>query len=209
MRAFINILLLTCCCSYSFAQQNGQVNRLDAYGKPTGLWYQQTLAAMGEPASTNFGYYDHGARTGVWYKTDAEGNLVSMEQYRNDVLDGEVKYFEQGQLVCVGHYRGLNPATPYDTILITHPVTGEEKLVQVATERLTVRHGLWRFYDPLTGRLTKEEEYQVDELIYRNEFRLSKDDSLYYQKRNALLPHIKGNATHPVRKTPVRSLTGF
>ena len=92
----------------------------------------------------------------------------------------------------MGHYRGLNPDVPYDTIIVVHPVTGEQSLRAIESERGTTRHGLWQFYDPQTGKLIKEEEYQVDELVYSHRFNLTKADSLASQAHIQELPHNKG-----------------
>lgn len=167
------------------------LNQKDARGKAHGTWYVQQPARMGEPAFIEFGNYDHGRKAGIWYKLDGEGQLIAMERYRDDVLDGEVKYFENGYLTCVGHYRGLNPRQKFDTIIVADPITGLEKLVSVSTDRGALRHGTWRYYDPQTGRLIKEEEYQVDDLIGEKTFGLTKEDSTYYQKRVRTLPHVK------------------
>ena len=168
------------------------VNKFDESGKRNGIWLISQDARMGEEGFSEFGNYDHGLKYGKWYKIDGEGDLMSVESFRNDVLDGEVKYYDKGQLTCTGNYRGLNPDTQFDTIMVTHPVTGAETLRTVATERGTVRHGLWRFYDPQTGKLLKEEEYQVDELVYSHKFNLTKADSLATQAHIKELPHSKG-----------------
>lgn len=176
------------------------LNQKDAKGKAHGTWYMQQPARMGEPASIEFGNYFHGRKTGVWYKMDGEGQLVAVERYRDDVLDGEVKYFEGGYLTCIGHYRGLNPRQKYDTIIVADPITGLEKLVSISTDRGALRHGLWRYYDPQTGRLIKEEEYQVDDLIHEKSFGLTREDSTYYEKRVRTLPHLK-NANPKTKRT--------
>lgn len=165
------------------------LNQNDKHGKKVGMWYTQQPERMGEEAYSEFGNYNAGRKTGIWYHMNNEGEITSIEQFRNNVLDGEVKYFEDGKLVCIGHYRGLNPDYAFDTIYVEHPVTGVEKQVVVATDRGTLKHGLWRFYDPQSGRLVREEDYQVDELIFRQEFALSNADSAYYAERNKRLPH--------------------
>lgn len=198
------ILLVCCVCvvmhievgaqAGTSAKKNeiGPFNQVDANGKRTGKWWITYNARMDEGAYSEFGHYDRGRKYGQWYKIDDNENLMSIETYNNDVLDGEVKYFDRGQLSCIGHYRGLNPKYEYDTIVITDPVTGAETLRAIPSDRGTMRHGMWRYYDPETGRLVKEEEYQVDDLIYEKEFLLTKDDSLYYDKRILNLPHNKG-----------------
>jgi len=179
------------------AAKPAALNQLDTKGKRNGMWWLSFPERMGEPSYTEFGNYDHGSRIGPWYKMDGEGNVVAIENYKNDKKNGEAKYFEQGHLYCTGSFRGLNPAYAYDTIMVTDPVTGAESLRAVPTDKGTVRHGMWRYYDPQTGRLVREEEYQVDELIYHKEFGLTKADSLYYQQRTQALPHNKGLKYEP------------
>lgn len=197
--------------TFVFAQTKTEINRHDEHGKEHGLWYSYMGADKGEPEQTTIGHYDHGNRTGIWYVNDGKGNLTSIETFKLNVRDGEVKYFENGQLTCVGHYRGLNPSVEIDTVHIVDPITGDEKWVSVATERGSVKHGSWRFYDELTGRLIKEEQYQVDELIYKKDFSISPADSAHYQNRNKRLPHA-GNTLPPVSKfkpkQPAKSLIG-
>jgi hypothetical protein len=183
-------ILTLCFFSYGFAVgQIGAPNLKDGQGKPQGFWYVQHEARMGEPPFTEFGSYDHGRKTGLWYKVDAEGSLVAVERYANNTLHGESKYFESGRLAVTGIYRGLNPAQDYDTIWVPDPVTGVEKPVVISTERGSLRHGLWRYYDTQTGRLAREEEYQVDDLIAKKVFGLTGEDSAYYRTRTSNLPH--------------------
>jgi hypothetical protein len=171
------------------ASKQNALNQFDAKGKRNGLWWLSQPERMGEPAYTEFGTYYHGAKIGAWYKMDGEGNVTAIENFKDNELNGEAKYFEQGHLYCTGNYRGLNPQYAYDTVVVVDPVSGLESLRAVPSEKGHVRHGIWRFYDPQTGRLIREEEYQVDDLIYRKEFGLTKADSLYYQQRVQALPH--------------------
>lgn len=193
------------------AQTKTEINQTDEMGKPHGFWYIYTPAGRGEAAESSFGNYVHGAKTGLWYINDGKGDITSIETFKYNVRDGEAKYFDNGQLTCVGHYRGLNPKVALDTVNIIDPITGDEKLVSVPTERGSVRHGSWRFYDELSGRLIREEQYQVDELIYKKDFSISPADSAFYQKRNAILPH-RSNKLAPASKfkskEPTRSLIG-
>lgn len=209
----ITILLVVLLVSKlgAIAQEKTEINMRDPLGKQHGLWSSFSPAQHSEPATSTFGYYSHGEKYGTWYTSDQTGNLKSIENFKQNVRDGEVKYFENGQLTCIGHYRGLNPKVELDTVHITDPITGLESWVNVPTERGSVRHGRWRFYDELSGRLLKEEQYQVDELIYKQDFSISAADSLHYQKRNAMLPH-RGNTLPPASKfkskVPTRSLIG-
>jgi antitoxin component YwqK of YwqJK toxin-antitoxin module len=197
--------------TFAFAQAKTEINQYDEQGKAIGLWYSHIPADKGEPEQITIGNFDHGKKTGVWYVNDGKGNLTSIETFKLNVRDGEVKYFENGQLTCVGHYRGLNPAVETDTVHIVDPITGDEKWVSVPTERGSVKHGSWRFYDELSGRLIKEEQYQIDELIYKKDFSISPADSAHYQSRNKRLPHAENRlapASKFKTKEPAKSLIG-
>ncbi len=185
------------------------LNKLDNRGKKNGTWFTTTEPRMGEPGVSEFGSYDHGFRYGFWYKIDHAGDLVSIEHFKNGVLDGEVKYYDRGRLYCIGHYRGLNPLYQFDTIVVMDPITHDEKLRVIPTEYGSLRHGMWVYYDPESGATLKEEEYQVDDLIYRKEYNISAAaDSLMRLRNQARLPHLKAKQDH----TPAarrQSLTGY
>jgi len=190
------LLVLTLFCGQQlFAQpapsgeDKTEFNQTDNKGMRQGPWLIRQPERMGEPAYFEFGYYSNGEKTGSWYHLDVNGVPEAIEQYSRNVRNGEVKYFDGGRLTVVGHYRGLNPDVIIDTIVVEDPETGQERLVPIASERGSVRHGLWQFYDPRTGRLLREEYYQLDEKVSSQSFGLSKADSTYYKQRDAILPH--------------------
>jgi len=199
---YSTLVLALLAASPAFAQQRAdppvppdqsKLNQTDTKGKRHGTWLTQKDARMGEPGISEFGNYDHGSKAGAWYKIDNMGDLVAIETFRNNVLDGEVKYYDQGKLYCVGHYRGLNPRQKYDTVVVMHPVTQEEEYKVIPTDHGSLRHGNWKYYDPSNGHLIKEEEYQVDELVYKKDYEVSAAaDSVYQKKHEAMLPHISG-----------------
>ncbi len=168
------------------------LNKKDSKGKKQGMWLNKQEAAMGEPAYMEFGSYQDDRKTGMWYKIDFMGRIQSLENYSKGVLNGQSQYYNKGQLVCIGHYRGLNPDNKFDTFYVTIPETHLDSLVILPSERGTLKHGLWRYYDPSSGQLTLEEEYQVDELIRSKKYYISETkDSVYINKRKADLPHNK------------------
>jgi antitoxin component YwqK of YwqJK toxin-antitoxin module len=158
---------------------------------------------MGEDAYTEWGSFDHGIRTGVWYRFDSEGEVASIERYRLGMLDGEAKYFERGRLVSVGHYRGLNPGYAFDTIYVVDPVTDVEYKRVISTDRGTVKHGLWQYYDQETGRLVRELDYQIDEVVARKDFTIAAIDSAWYKRREAAMPHNQKRYYKPPRDKQV------
>ncbi|GAA4448654.1 hypothetical protein [Rurimicrobium arvi] len=209
---FLTVVMTVAGLSYtgwaqSSAATEKPVNQYDGNGKQDGLWYVSNPGGKGEPGTSILGNYDHGEKTGTWYISTDHGDMISIENFRHNVRDGEVQYFEGGRLTTVGHYRGLNPKVALDSFMLTDPITGEEKLMVVPTERGSVRHGIWRFYDDMSGKLVREEQYQMDELIASHEFRYSSADSSFYEQRNKHLPHNGGKYEGRVfrQKNPTKS----
>lgn len=180
------------------------LNQTDSKGKPQGQWLVRQPARMGEDPYSEWGTYDHGVKTGAWYRFDSEGEVAAIERYRLGMKDGEAKYFERGRLVCVGHYRGLNPGRAYDTIYVLDPVTDIEHKRVVSTDLGSVRHGLWQYYDEFTGRLTREVEYQIDEVVDKKDFAIAAIDSAWYKRREAAMPHNQKHHYKPPRDKQVR-----
>jgi len=170
-------------------------NKVDSKGVRIGFWWIVNKERMGEDAYTEFGHYDHGSKTGRWYKMDGQNDLISIESYKDDILNGEARYFEKGKLTCIGHYRGINHYSLYDTIVVVDPVNGSEHQRALLAEKGTQRHGSWKYYDPQTGRLLKEEEYQVDNLIYKKEYAAAKIDSTVYFRQLKRMQQAKHTKT--------------
>ena len=179
--------------------QSTVFNQTDEKGRPHGQWVVNQPSRMGEDAYAEWGTYEHGVKWGAWYKFDGEAQVTAIERYRAGVLDGEAKYFENGALICIGNYRGLNPENDFDTIYVVDPVTEVEIRKIVSTDRGTLRHGVWRFYDPRTGRLERELDYQLDEVVARQEFAIAAVDSTWYKRRVQAMPHNQKSFYKPPR----------
>ena len=186
----------------SFLQVVGQgtaFNQTDDKGRPHGQWVINQPARMGEDAYAEWGSYEHGIKWGAWYKFDGDAQVTAIERYRDGMLDGEAKYFERGALVCIGHYRGLNPKNKFDTIYVLDPVTDVEIRKIISTDRGSLRHGVWRYYDVQTGRLTREVDYQLDEVIAKQDFSVAAIDSAWYKRREQAMPHNQKRFYKPPR----------
>jgi hypothetical protein len=178
---------LTLKASYRLTTKGDTINRIDRNGKAQGPWIMEVGAYKGEDGYLEYGNYEDGLKEGTWRKLSDEDLPLAIETYRRGVLNGEVKYYTKGRLTCVGHYRGLNPLQKMDTIWVEDAVTGAELMRVIETERGSLRHGQWLYYDELNGRLLRQEEYQVDDLIASRNFESM--DSAAIQKRIKGLPH--------------------
>lgn len=168
------------------------LNKRDKEKRKQGTWFYRHEARMGEPAYAEFGNYKDDKKNGTWYKVDKDGVIIAIENYSRNVLNGTAHYYQNGRLVCTGNYRGLNPDNKYDSVLVVDINTYEEKMVAVLSERGSVRHGIWRYYDPESGHMTREEEYQIDDLIDKKDFFFtSKSDSILLKQNHENRPHNK------------------
>lgn len=199
-----NVLAIVLLSVTQVQAQDTAFNKTDATGRKHGQWVVNQPARMGEDAYAEWGTYDHGVKWGAWYKFDGDAQVTAIERYRAGVLDGEAKYFDRGALVCIGHFRGLNPANDFDTIFVLDPVTYVETQRIIPTDRGTVKHGLWRYYDPSTGRLTREVDYQLDEIVAQQNFAIAATDSAWYKRRELALPHNQKTFYKPPRDKQIR-----
>lgn len=178
------------------------LNKTDNQNRKQGLWFYKHEAAMGEPLTYEFGQYINNKKEGVWTTLDAEQQLVSIENFNKDVLNGTSQYYDKGRLVCIGNYRGLDQTKEYETIAVTNPDNYEDTMVTVRTEIGYTKHGVWRYYDAVTGQMTKEQEYQVDNLIYEKQYNatISKTDSTRIVENTNKFLSDKKNTKHPPGK---------
>lgn len=158
------------------------------------MWFLKVEALRGEPAYMTFGTYKDDLKEGLWYKLDREGQLMSIENFKHDLLDRTSQYFEEGRLVLIGNYKSIDRIPGMDSIWVTNPITLYDTLVAVPKDKSCVRHGVWRYYDAHSGQLTREEIYQMDYLLRRKDFTpISPADSIYIQKRIENLPHNRSS----------------
>ena len=147
------------------------LNKRDNKGHKQGLWFYKHDARMGEPLTYEYGQYIDDKKEGNWTTLDALQRLSAIENYHLGVLDGTSQYYESGRLVCIGNYRGLDQSKEYETIAVTDPDTYIDTMVTIRTDIGATKHGMWRYYDAITGQMTREQEYQIDYLIYEKTFR--------------------------------------
>ena len=179
--------------------KRSEINKKDGKGRRQGMWLNIYPEKMNEAGYREFGNYNNDNKTGTWYKLDEGNNLLTIENYRNNVFDGEVRYFNNNVLTCVGVYKGLNPDNEIDTFVVEDPMSGKQELVMIPVRRGTIKHGTWRFYNEETGDIEKVEEYQADNLIYEEDMRRPAEDSARNVKLEQQMPHKK----QPYYKPPV------
>ncbi|MFX7776567.1 hypothetical protein ABTJ98_21275, partial [Acinetobacter baumannii] len=63
------------------------------------------------------------------------------------------------------NWRALNPDKAYDTIDVADVKDPNkfEKVI-IKTDGSSLKHGIWKYYNPLTGSVINKEEYFLDKL---------------------------------------------
>jgi antitoxin component YwqK of YwqJK toxin-antitoxin module len=164
--------------SYEVLDDGDTINKLDELNRRQGKWLISYPELRGEDAYVEFGTYRDDRKINLWRRFTSRGQPIAVETYKKGRLDGEAKYYEDGRLFCIGNYYGLKEGDGWDTILVEDPITNIETPVRVKCEVGSVRHGLWTYYDPLSGKIKKIVEYHADQVIYEKEYLTQKDSTL-------------------------------
>ena len=67
-------------------------------------------------------------------------------------------------------WRAVDPSNPYDTVNV-YDIADPTKVVGkqvVKLEGTTLKHGTWTFYDPLSGRVEKTQNWFLDKPAKRS-----------------------------------------
>lgn len=177
-KIFFSIFLLSVAClagmnakaqykSYKISPKGDTINIINAKGQKEGRWVNRIEELRGEPGYEEEGIYKDGVKNGTWRMYTLEGDLVGIENYKNGGKDGLQQYYTYlGDLVREESWRGYDPEHPYDTIPIYG--TGSNEILEykiVKAEQYSVKHGKWRYYQPGSGIMIKEEEWERNNIV--------------------------------------------
>jgi hypothetical protein len=153
--------------NYIIGVKGDTLNRVDKNGKQQGPWVVHVDDLRGERGFEEEGNYLNGQKTGTWRKFSLEGDLIAVENYRWGQKDGKSVYLNtNGEPIREESWRAVDPKYPYDTIDVVDPANPSHILRKeiIKLEGSTVKHGVWKYYDPLSGRLESTERYIFDKL---------------------------------------------
>lgn len=147
--------------SFIISIKGDTLNRVDNNNKKQGPWVIHVDALRGEPGYEEEGYFADDIKEGLWRKYNLVGDLIAIENYKWGEKDGKQQYYtKMGDLLREESWRATNPENPYDTVQVPDPAIPdkwETKIIKL--EVATVAHGTWKFYDPNTGFIIKQENY--------------------------------------------------
>jgi hypothetical protein len=138
----------------AFAQE--KTNQVDAQKHKQGPWSEQMPEVKGEPGYTWEGNYVNDFKEGMWKKYAESGGIIAEETYKHGVLNGHCRYFYSNGLVSAeGSFIAIDIDGQKETYRVIDPVTGEERMEEIARTSNSLRNGVWKVYDE-EGHMTKE-----------------------------------------------------
>lgn len=156
--------------SFKIGAKGDTINKIDKKGFKQGKYVLRTEELRGEPGFEEEGMYKNNTKEGIWRRYNLMGDPIGFETYLHGGKDGFQQYYSAlGELLREENWRGYNPDAPFDTIAIYG--TGSNEIVDykiVKAEQYSIKQGPWRFYEPVTGRLLKTEEWDRNNLILPN-----------------------------------------
>ncbi len=148
--------------SFKLAENGDTLNAIDKNGMKQGKWMIHVDEIRGEPGYEEEGIFKKDKKEGIWRIYNLTGDLIAVELYKLGGKDGIQQYYTYlGDLIREESWRGYNPDAPYDTIPIYG--AGNNEILNykiVKAEQYSVKHGEWKYYDPISGgRIVKVEKY--------------------------------------------------
>lgn len=147
---------------FKLADNGDTLNAIDLKDMKQGKWMNHIDELRGEPGYEEEGIYKDDKKEGVWRKYSLTGDLIAVEFYKLGGKHGIQQYYTfLGELIREESWRGYDPEFPNDTIPIYGD--GNNEILEykiVKAEQYSVKHGEWKYYDPMAGgRLVKVEKY--------------------------------------------------
>ena len=152
------------CISFKLTESGDTLNCTDIKGFKQGKWVVKVAPLRGEPGYEEEGIFLNDRKEGVWRKFNMMGDLIAQENYKWGNKNGKCSYFTINGLEHTESWRAVNPDKLYDTIDVQDPINPNkyEKII-VRTDGSSLKHGIWKYYNPSNGALIDTEEYFLGE----------------------------------------------
>lgn len=156
--------------TYVIGVKGDTLNCVDMKGNKQGRWVVHVDALRGEPGYEEEGVYVNNRKEGTWRRFNLMGDLTAVENYRWGNKNGQCIYLNNmGNPIREESWKAVNPDNPYDTVNV-YDVNNPTKIASkkvVKLEGYSLKHGTWKFYDPMTGAVEKTEEWFLDKPVVK------------------------------------------
>lgn len=164
---------------YFVGAKGDTLNRVDMNGKKQGPWFVHVDDLRGEKGYEEEGYFENDFKEGTWKRFSLQGIKIAEENYRWGKLNGRCRYYTyNGGLTREENWRAMDPANKFDTVAV-YDVKDPSKIkdwVVIKNEGVSLRHGEWRYYDPIEGVMVRTEKYQLNKLLNNNDEVVDEED---------------------------------
>src|SRR6516225_4002569 len=152
--------------SYILSPKGDTLNCTDNSDKRQGRWSIHVDELRGEPGYEEEGLYKNNRKEGLWRVYTLGGDISGVEFYKWGLKDGVCQYFGMnGSLLREESWRAINPDKEYDTIQVEDlDHLDHYRTVVVKNEGAAIKDGTWKYYDPATGMIAREETYTIGKL---------------------------------------------
>lgn len=153
--------------SYEIGINKDTINKIDKNNKKQGKWVVKKEALRGNPGYEEEGIYKNDLKEGVFRKYSADGDIIGVETFLLGAKEGLQQYYTPlGVLEREENWRAFNPNNPYDTIPIYG--TGSGEIIEYKVVKAipySVKHGDWKYYNPVNGELLITEKWDRNNLV--------------------------------------------
>ena len=169
---FVAVCCLFClfghaqCKEFMIGMKGDTLNCIDMKGQKQGKWVNRLEELRGEPGFEEEGEYRNDKKEGPWKLFTLQGDLMGIENYRWGNKSGVQQYFNSmGDIIREESWLASNPDKPTETVEV-FDVNDPSKVyrVEVKMEGSSVPHGIWKIYEPGSGRLLKKENFILGKL---------------------------------------------
>jgi hypothetical protein len=99
--------------------------------------------------------------------------------------DGVQQYYSIAGLIREESWKAIDPEKKFDTVEVPDPLDqGKVEMKVVKVEGNSLEHGVWRYFDPGSGALLKQETYVLGKPYVKNNV-LGAERSEYRGGKNA------------------------
>ncbi len=146
------------------------INKVDMNDMKQGKWVIRVAPLRGNPGYEEEGYFKDDLKQGTWKSYNLMGDKIAEEVFRNGNKDGRCAYFSVAGLIREEYWRAPRKTDQlYDTIMVPDPgIANKYKQVIIRNEGHSIKHGTWRYFDPVYGKIIAEEKYYLDDLQVNN-----------------------------------------
>ncbi len=174
------------CKTYQLNAKHDTTNCIDFNNYKQGYWYTKVVNNHGEPGYQESGFYKDNKKEGAWARLNLIGDTIAEENYKWGCKNGVQRYYTLMGLVREESWKAIDPENPFDTVRVYDlNVPDKYDLRVVKVDASSVKHGIWTYYDPERGAITKTEEYVIDQLVSNRKKTIAQlNDSVITAQKN-------------------------